>query len=43
MALYTYDVIIVGASLAGCAAAILYGRSGLKVALIDLSLEFSWD
>jgi 2-polyprenyl-6-methoxyphenol hydroxylase-like FAD-dependent oxidoreductase len=30
-----YDVVIVGASIAGCSAAILYGRRGLKVALID--------
>ncbi|MES2939456.1 MAG: NAD(P)/FAD-dependent oxidoreductase [Pseudomonadota bacterium] len=31
----TYDVAIVGASLSGCAAAILFGRQGLKVALIE--------
>ena len=30
-----YDVIIVGASAAGCAAAILYGKKGLNVALIE--------
>lgn len=30
-----YDVAIVGASIAGCTAAALYGRSGLRVALID--------
>ena len=30
-----YDVIIVGASIAGCSAAILYGQHGLNVALID--------
>lgn len=30
-----YDVAIVGASLAGCAAAIAYGRAGLRVALIE--------
>jgi menaquinone-9 beta-reductase len=30
-----YDVAIVGASLAGCAAAILLGRAGAKVALIE--------
>lgn len=30
-----YDVAIVGGSLAGCAAAILFGRHGLKVALIE--------
>jgi 2-polyprenyl-6-methoxyphenol hydroxylase-like FAD-dependent oxidoreductase len=30
-----YDVVIVGASLAGCTAARLYGQQGLRVALID--------
>jgi flavin-dependent dehydrogenase len=30
-----YDVVIVGASAAGCTAATLFGRQGLKVALID--------
>lgn len=30
-----YDVVIVGASVAGCTAATLFGREGLKVALID--------
>lgn len=30
-----YDVVIVGASLAGCAAATLLGRQGLRVALLD--------
>jgi 2-polyprenyl-6-methoxyphenol hydroxylase-like FAD-dependent oxidoreductase len=30
-----YDVVIVGAGLAGCAAAIHYGRRGARVALID--------
>lgn len=30
-----YDVVIVGASLAGCTAATLYGRAGLRVALLD--------
>jgi 2-polyprenyl-6-methoxyphenol hydroxylase-like FAD-dependent oxidoreductase len=30
-----YDVVIVGASIAGCAAATLYGRRGLRVALIE--------
>ncbi len=30
-----YDVAIVGASLAGCAAAILFGRAGARVALVD--------
>jgi flavin-dependent dehydrogenase len=29
------DVVIVGASLAGCATAILLGRQGLRVALVD--------
>jgi 2-polyprenyl-6-methoxyphenol hydroxylase-like FAD-dependent oxidoreductase len=32
-----YDVAIVGASLAGCAAAILLGRSGVRVALLEKS------
>lgn len=30
-----YDAVIVGASLAGCTAATLLGRAGLKVALVD--------
>jgi menaquinone-9 beta-reductase len=30
-----YDVVIVGASIAGCAAAIVYGRAGLRVALLE--------
>jgi menaquinone-9 beta-reductase len=30
-----YDVVIVGAGLAGCTAATLYGRAGLRVALLD--------
>src|SRR5690242_10578690 len=30
-----YDVAVVGASIAGSTAAILFGRRGLKVALID--------
>ncbi|HEX8856739.1 MAG TPA: NAD(P)/FAD-dependent oxidoreductase [Thermoleophilaceae bacterium] len=30
-----YDVAIVGASIAGCTAAILYGRAGARVALIE--------
>ena len=30
-----YDVAIVGASISGCAAAILFGREGAKVALIE--------
>jgi 2-polyprenyl-6-methoxyphenol hydroxylase-like FAD-dependent oxidoreductase len=32
---YDYDVVIVGASLAGCAAAIFFGRQGARVALVD--------
>jgi 2-polyprenyl-6-methoxyphenol hydroxylase-like FAD-dependent oxidoreductase len=31
----TYDVVIVGAGVAGCTAAILYGRAGLRVAIIE--------
>lgn len=30
-----YDVVIVGASIAGCSAAMLYGRAGLRVALVE--------
>src|SRR4051795_4432852 len=30
-----YDAVIVGASLAGCAAAIQLGRAGLRVALVE--------
>lgn len=30
-----YDVAIIGASIAGCTAATLYGRQGLKVALVE--------
>jgi len=32
-----YDAVIVGASLAGCATAIMLGREGLKVALVEKS------
>ncbi|HEY6550899.1 MAG TPA: FAD-dependent monooxygenase, partial [Solirubrobacterales bacterium] len=32
-----YDVVIAGASLAGCASAILLGRAGLSVALVEKS------
>lgn len=32
---YSYDVVIVGASIAGCTAATLLGRAGLRVALIE--------
>ncbi len=31
----TYDAVVVGASAAGCTAATLYARQGLKVALVD--------
>jgi 2-polyprenyl-6-methoxyphenol hydroxylase-like FAD-dependent oxidoreductase len=31
----SYDVVIVGASIAGCTAATLYGRAGLTVALVE--------
>jgi menaquinone-9 beta-reductase len=30
-----YDVAIVGASISGCAAAILFGREGARVALVE--------
>ena len=32
-----YDVVIAGAGIAGCTAAILYGRAGLRVALVERS------
>ena len=34
-----YDVAIVGASIAGCAAAALYGRRGARVALIERNAD----
>ncbi|WP_219463049.1 NAD(P)/FAD-dependent oxidoreductase [Nonomuraea rhizosphaerae] len=37
----TYDVVIVGAGVAGCTAAILYGRAGLRVALIEKHHDIS--
>jgi flavin-dependent dehydrogenase len=37
----TYDVVIVGAGVAGCTAAILYGRAGLRVALIEKHRDIS--
>lgn len=33
--MFTHDVVIVGGSVAGCAAAILYARAGLTVALVE--------
>ena len=30
-----HDVVIVGASIAGCTAAVLFARAGLKVALVE--------
>jgi menaquinone-9 beta-reductase len=36
-----YDVAIVGASVAGCSAAIQYGRAGLRVALIERNRSMS--
>ena len=36
-----YDAVIVGASLAGCAAAIFLGRAGVRVALVDQRPEES--
>ena len=32
-----YDVVIAGAGIAGCTAAVLYGRAGLRVALVERS------
>ena len=32
---YNYDAVVVGASLAGCATAILLGRAGVRVALVE--------
>ena len=34
-----YDVIVVGASVGGCTAAILYARHGLNVALVERSTD----
>jgi flavin-dependent dehydrogenase/pimeloyl-ACP methyl ester carboxylesterase len=34
-----YDVVVVGASIAGCTAATLYGRSGARVALLERSSD----
>jgi 2-polyprenyl-6-methoxyphenol hydroxylase-like FAD-dependent oxidoreductase len=34
-----YDIAIVGASIAGCAAAIFFGRAGARVALIERDRE----
>lgn len=31
----TYDVVVVGASIAGCSAAIMYAQQGLRVALVE--------
>jgi menaquinone-9 beta-reductase len=36
-----FDVAIVGASIAGCCAAILFGRAGLKVALIERKADIA--
>lgn len=35
----SYDVVVVGAGIAGCAAARLYGERGLRVALVDRRTE----
>jgi flavin-dependent dehydrogenase len=35
----TYDVIVAGASVGGCTAAILYARRGLRVALVERSTD----
>ena len=32
-----YDVVVVGGSVAGCTAAVLYARGGLRVALLERS------
>ena len=37
----SYDVVVVGSGPAGCAAAILFGRSGLRVALLEAHKDFS--
>ena len=34
-----YDVVVVGASVGGCTAAILYARHGLNVALVEKSRD----
>lgn len=36
-----YDVVVVGASVAGCTAAILFARAGLRVALIERQQELT--
>jgi flavin-dependent dehydrogenase len=36
-----YDVVVVGASVGGCTAAILYARHGLKVALVEKSADLA--
>jgi 2-polyprenyl-6-methoxyphenol hydroxylase-like FAD-dependent oxidoreductase len=36
----TYVVIIIGASIAGCIAAVLYARYGAKVALLGATFRF---
>jgi len=35
-----YDAIVVGASIAGCTTAIMFGRAGLRVALVERSRRF---
>jgi flavin-dependent dehydrogenase len=39
MATETFDAVVVGASLAGCTAAVLLGRQGVKVALVERHAE----
>ena len=41
MGKFTYDVEIVGASIAGCTAAILFARTGARVALIERNKNLS--
>ena len=38
----TFDVVLVGSGPAGCAAAILLGREGLKVALLEAHRDASY-
>ena len=38
----SHDVIIVGASLAGCTAARLFAQQGLRVALLERHTDFQW-